>query len=127
MRLYDLMFRTKRCIYIGTAMLITLSNVDSNLQSLQVFKETLKQHISVVVESANSDKELEALVPNIADQIIKDINETKKSHTQSPLPNDKIKNMKEQILEMTKADHKIKNLVSKYMFLYFHFGRLWMK
>lgn len=116
-RLKDLAIRMYRIIIVGTALLITVSNVDANLQTLSSFKEKLKHHISLLCESIYNDKDLEGTLPNVADQVIKDIKEAKKSHSMAPLKEDSEKLIKQQIMEISKPDQKIRQLVSKLIYL----------
>lgn len=55
-RLKELQVRTKRLIAIATVLLVTLSSVGADLQSISVFKQSFKEHISILLQSVTSEK-----------------------------------------------------------------------
>lgn len=55
-RLIDLKLRTFRLISIATVLLVTISNAGADLQAIVSFKEDLKEHISVLLQSIKTDK-----------------------------------------------------------------------
>lgn len=113
LRLKELSIRTYRVIIVGTALLMTVSNVDQNLQTLASFKDTLKNHICLLCASIYSDKDLPNVLPNIADQVIKDISEARKAHNMAALSEVNEKAIKQQILEIANSDQSIRQLVRK--------------
>lgn len=50
-RLRDLDLRTNRLIWVATILLVALSNVGPDLQSITEFKTTLKEHILVLIQT----------------------------------------------------------------------------
>lgn len=55
-RLRDLQLKTNRCTVIGTILLVTLTNTGPDLQSIAQFKTALKDHVSILLQSAKSEK-----------------------------------------------------------------------
>lgn len=55
-RLRDLQVKTNRLTAIGTIILVTLSHAGPDLQSIAEFKASLKDHISILLQSVKNDK-----------------------------------------------------------------------
>lgn len=55
-RLRELQIRAKRLVTITTVLLVTLSSVSVDLQSISVFKQQLKERISILLQAVRSDK-----------------------------------------------------------------------
>lgn len=55
-RLRELQIKTKRLIAVATILLVTLSTVGADLQSISVFKQSLKEHISILLQPVKCDK-----------------------------------------------------------------------
>lgn len=63
-RLRDLQTKTNRLTAIGTILLVTLSNAGPDLQSIAEFKASLKEHVSILLQSIKKDKYRDSLVSN---------------------------------------------------------------
>lgn len=55
-RLADLHLRTYRLIVAATILLVTLSNAGADLQSIAPFKQSLKDHITVLLQQIKTEK-----------------------------------------------------------------------
>lgn len=55
-RLRDLQLRTFQLISIATVLLVTLSNAGADLQTIASFKQTLKDHISILIQNLKTEK-----------------------------------------------------------------------
>lgn len=55
-RLQDLQSRMRRIIAIGTVLLITVSNVGTDLQSIANFKQTIKEHTAIILQPMKTEK-----------------------------------------------------------------------
>lgn len=55
-RLIDLQLKTFCLISIATVLLVTLSNAGPDLQTIAPFKQTLKDHISILLQNLKSEK-----------------------------------------------------------------------
>lgn len=112
-RLQDLQIKTQRVIIIGTALLVTLSYAGPDLQSLTNFKLSLKDHISIILQSLKTDKDLENILPNVVEQVINDVKNTQKSHKLMELNESTEKLMKQQILDIANPDHRVRVLIKQ--------------
>lgn len=56
LRLQDLQQRTNKLILTGSVLLITVSNVGLNLQSVAAFKQSIKEHTSVLLQAQKTEK-----------------------------------------------------------------------
>lgn len=54
---------------------------------------------------------MEASLPNIAEQVISDIKEARKSYDLPQMSEDALQSLKEQILQIVKSDNRVKQLV----------------
>lgn len=55
-RIVRLTIELKRLIAVGTILLVTLSSVGPDLQSIGVFKEALKEHIVILLQGVQTDQ-----------------------------------------------------------------------
>lgn len=55
-RLKELQIRAKRLVTITTALLVTLNSLSVDLQTIAVFKQELKERISILLQSVRTDK-----------------------------------------------------------------------
>ncbi|KAF2905642.1 hypothetical protein ILUMI_00532 [Ignelater luminosus] len=110
-RLSALELTTSRLIIMGTILLVTGSYVGPDLQSIASFKDTIKEHSSILLQSVNAEKDLSNSLSNVAEQVIKDVREAQEAHGLVELSEDSEKLLKEQIIEIAKPDHRIRQLV----------------
>nr|CAD7204786.1 unnamed protein product [Timema douglasi] len=99
-----------RMTVVGAILLVTLSSI-KQLQGNSAFKELLRQHVTVLLEEAHSNKDLEKLMPNVATQVIKDIDDSLKKIGSSELDVESKRLLSGQILEIASPSHKIRQLV----------------
>nr|CAD7460901.1 unnamed protein product [Timema tahoe] len=104
--------RCLRMTVVGAVLLVTLSSI-KQLQGNSAFKELLKQHVTVLLEEAHSNKYLEKLMQNVATQVIKDIDDCLKKIGSSELDAESKRLLSGQILEIASPSHKIRQLVCK--------------
>jgi len=112
-RLQDLQRRTEQMIVTGTILLIIMSNVGNDLNTLADFKKTIKDHCLIIMESYKTKKDLVELLPNISLQMIKDINTFQEKHGILKMSESNEKALTSLIADVASDDHKIKQLVSK--------------
>lgn len=110
-RLSALETTTNRLIIMGTILLVTGISVGADLQSIASFKNTIKEHATILLQSANLEKELPSILSNVAIQVIKDVNETQEAHGLIELSEEAEKLLQVQIIDIAKPDHKIRQLV----------------
>lgn len=112
-RLSALELSLNRVIITGTVLLVTGSYVGSDLQSLSSFKDTIKEHASILLQAVNSERELPDALSNIAVQILADVKQAQRAHGLIELTEEGENLLKEQLLSISKSDHRIRQLVNQ--------------
>ncbi|XP_066261443.1 T-complex protein 11-like protein 1 [Euwallacea similis] len=112
-RLYDLQIRTFRLVAIATVMLVTLSNSGPDVESINAFKRLLKDHITILLQNVTADKDLIAVLPNVAEQVINDVKEVQQKHNLPVMGTTQQTMLKELINDIGKEDHKVKLIVKQ--------------
>ncbi|EFA01622.1 T-complex protein 11-like protein 1 [Tribolium castaneum] len=110
-RLRDLQVKTNRLTAIGTILLVTLSHAGPDLQSIAEFKASLKDHISILLQSIQNDKDLKQVLPNVAEQVICDVKEAQKKYNFSGMNDVSETVLRQQIEQISNEEHKIRSLV----------------
>ncbi|KAG7204914.1 hypothetical protein KM043_005306 [Ampulex compressa] len=111
-RLLVLRDKTCRLSIIGSVILLVNNTVGPVIHGISNFKKDLKQHLSVLLDSVHSNKDLESVIPNIVVQVNTDLKTTLQEIGASELTPERETLLEGQILELTKPDHKIRNLIS---------------
>lgn len=112
-RLADIQIRMNRLIYVATVLLVTLSNAGAHLQSIAEFKENLKNHISILLQAVNSEKDLENVLPNVAEQVVNDLKDAQNKYELPEISPTVESTLKIQIVDIAKPDHKVRNIVKQ--------------
>lgn len=110
-RLVDLKVQTNKLINMATILLIAVSNVGADLQSIATFKQTLKDHCAIIFQTYKSDKDLDELLPNIIVQVLKDVREAQATYKLKELSEDATKLLTEQLKGVASSENRIKQLV----------------
>jgi hypothetical protein len=79
----------------------------------QKLKETIKSHVDILLQDFFDDTDLLKILPNVALQVIKDINDYLQGKEKGMLPDSTAKNLQDQIAELEDPNHRIKDLVQK--------------
>lgn len=96
-------------IIIGTILLVTVSTVHS-LQGITAFKNKLKEHLTVLLEGIFTNRKLEEIIENVAEQVVKEVAECSETHGLGI--DDAVKKLiRGQILDIVKENHNIRKLV----------------
>ncbi|XP_071452432.1 T-complex protein 11-like protein 1 isoform X2 [Hetaerina americana] len=106
-RFSDLNVRVQRATVVGTVLLVTAGAVGSPFQGMPSFKNHLKDHIMLLID----DGDLEKILPNIADQVKKEVSDALKQNGIKQLSSEVESLMTGQILEVSNPDHRIRQLV----------------
>ncbi|KAF5284567.1 hypothetical protein FQR65_LT02393 [Abscondita terminalis] len=112
-RLSALQLSLNRAIIMGTLLLVTGSYVGSDLQTLTSFKDTLKEHASILLQSVTTERELPETLSNIAVQIVVDVKQAQEAHGLLELSEEGENLLKEQLLSISNPDHRIRRLVKQ--------------
>ncbi|XP_045480301.1 T-complex protein 11-like protein 1 isoform X1 [Harmonia axyridis] len=119
-RLQDLQMKTNRIVVMGTILLIALGSAGQDLQSIGSFKMSLKDHIYVLLQSMNNEEDCNNLLPNVAEQVVRDIKNEQIKHQFAPLSESAENASKQQILDVAKPDHRIKCLIRQRIYDFYH-------
>lgn len=109
-RFTDLGHGFRRLVITGSVLLVTASSA-LPLQGVATFKNKLKEHINILLEDSYTNKDLEKIMPNVAEQVLKEVAEGLETHGFKPLDSASEKLLKGQIVDIVKEDHKIRQLV----------------
>ncbi|XP_057657005.1 T-complex protein 11-like protein 1 [Diorhabda carinulata] len=112
-RLNDLHTRYFRLICAATIILVTISNSGTDLQSISAFKQSLKDHICILLQDIKDEDDFKSALPNISEQVIMELKDAQKKYELPQLVQPAEANFKEHILDIGREDHKVKELVRR--------------
>ena len=114
-RFLSLRDQLERSAVSTAVILLAFSNISGFVipAHAQNVKITIKKHIDILLEDFNDDTDLLKILPNVALQVIKDINEYLKSFCKEELPESTQNTLKDQIAEMEDPNHRIRDLVQR--------------
>ena len=106
---------TERTAVSTAVILLTFSNISGFVVPMdaQKLKEAIKAHIDVLLEEFDDDTDLLKILPNVALQVTKDVNDYLRDKEKALLPESTFKNLEEQIAEMEDPNHRIRDLVQR--------------
>jgi len=101
---------------LSSALLVSLSqNMGSPLDLSNEFRQSFKEHLSIVLGHAKCDEELKSVLPSVAAQVIEDID---KELTKQSLPqlNAQVKSLiVGQVSALSEPDNRVRNIIRKYL------------
>jgi hypothetical protein len=103
-------------VSVSTAViLITFSNVSSYIIPAdgQRVKENIKKNIDILLEDFHEDPDLLKILPCVALQVVKDVNDYLVSKNREKLSAELVKNLTSQIEELEDPNQRIRDLVQK--------------
>lgn len=114
-RIISLRDQTERTSVSTAVILVSFSNISGFIipMDAQKLKETIKSHVDILLQDFFDDTNLLTLLPNVALQVIKDINDYLKEKGKALLPDSTAKNLQDQISELEDPNHRIRDLVQK--------------
>ncbi|XP_030761054.1 T-complex protein 11-like protein 1 [Sitophilus oryzae] len=112
-RLYDLQVRTFRLITAATILLVTLSNAGPDLQTIGTFKQSLKDHIMILIQNIKNNEDLDDVLPNIAEQVVNDVKEAQAKYDLQGLVPSNETSFKDIVIDSGKDDHKVRTIVKQ--------------
>jgi len=101
---------------VSTAViLLTFSNISGYVipAHAQGLKMVIKKHIDVLLEDFHDDTDLLKILPNVALQVVQDINTYLTNEKKDVLPDSTTNTLKDQIVEMEDPNHRIRDLVQR--------------
>lgn len=95
--------------------LLVFSNISGFVipADAQKLKEAMKKDIDILLENFYDDADLIRILPDVALQVVKDVNEYLASRGKDPLPESTVKTLMDQIPEMEDPNHRIRDLVQR--------------
>lgn len=112
-RLLELRDRLSQVCILGAVLLVTFSSVGPILTQPDAFKLKLKRNLCIILDPALSEKETMDVMDNIAEQVVKEVEDHLQAHEKPPLPASAKNALKSQVLEVKSVDHRIRALISK--------------
>merc|ERR1711983_761583 len=114
-RILALRDRVERTAVSTAVILITFSHVNSLVIPMdsQAVKEKMKKHIDILLQDFHEDNDLLNILPNIAAQVEKEINEYLSSKNKPSLTEDLVKSLHEQIEAVEDPNQRIRDLLQK--------------
>lgn len=111
-RLIELRDKTSRLSITGSVILLINNTVGPPIHGVSGFKKDIKQHLSVLLDSVHSNKDLETVMPNIVLQVKTDLSTTLQDIGAAQLTPELETLLEGQILELMKPEHKIRHLIN---------------
>lgn len=114
-RILSLRDQVERASVSTAVILLTFSNISGFVIPIhaQALKVIIKKHIDILLEDFKEDPDLLRILPNVALQVIQDINEYLKANNKDELPDSTKNTLKDQIVEMEDPNHRIRDLVQR--------------
>lgn len=112
-RLLELGDRLSQVCILGSVLLVTLSAVGPIITQPDAFKVKLKRNLCIILDPALSESETMALMDNVAEQVLKEVEDNLKEHEKPPFPQSAKNTLKSQVLEIKNPEHRIRSLISK--------------
>ena len=114
-RIIALRDQTERTSVSTAVVLVTFSNISGFVvpADSQSLKEKVKKHVDVLLQDFYDDTDLLKILPNIALQVVADVNEYLKSKDKPELPDSTAKNLTDQVVEMEDPNSRIRDLVQR--------------
>ncbi|XP_066976771.1 T-complex protein 11-like protein 1 [Macrobrachium rosenbergii] len=112
-RLLELRDRLSQVCVLGAVLLVTFSSVGPIVTQPDAFKLKLKRNLCIILDPALSEKDTMDVMDNIAEQVVKEVDDHLKENEKPPLPVSARNALKAQVLEVKNMDHRIRSLISK--------------
>jgi len=114
-RIYALRDRVERTS-VGTAViLLSFSNLNAFIVPMdsQRVKETVKKHTDILLQDFFEDADLLRILPSVAAQVVKDVNDYLVEKNKPKLSEEVVKNLTEQIESLEDPNQRIRDLLQK--------------
>ncbi|XP_042876370.1 T-complex protein 11-like protein 1 isoform X1 [Penaeus japonicus] len=112
-RIFELRDRLSQVCILGSVLLVTMSSVGPMINQPDAFKLKLKRNLCIILDPALSDSETMAVMDNIAEQVVKEVEDHLNENEKPPLPSSAKVALKSQVLEIKSQDHRIRALIMK--------------
>merc|ERR1719481_353294 len=114
-RIYALRDRVERTSVSTAVILLSFSNLNAFIVPMdsQRVKETVKKHTDILLQDFFEDADLLKILPSVALQVVKDINDYLKEKNKPKLSEEVVKNLTEQIESLEDPNQRIRDLLQK--------------
>jgi len=114
-RFITLRDQVERAAMSTGVILLAFSNISGYVipAHAQGLKITIKKHIDILLQDFNDDTDLLKILPNVALQVVQDINDYLKANKKDQLPDSTKTTLQDQITEMEDPNHRIRDLVQR--------------
>merc|ERR1712012_302206 len=114
-RIFALRDKVERVSVSTAVLLLSFSNLNSLIIPMdsQKVKETLKRHIDILLEDFVEDIDLIHILPNVAVQVVKDVNDYLEEKNKDPLSASMVEELTKQINSLEDPSQRIRELLQK--------------
>lgn len=114
-RILALRDRVERAAVSTAVILITFSNINNIIIPMdsQAVKEKMKKHIDILLQDFYEDSDLLKILPSVAAQVLKEINDYLQSKNKPSLSEELAKSLTEQIESIEDPNQRIRDLIQK--------------
>ncbi|KAL4713415.1 hypothetical protein ACJJTC_010400 [Scirpophaga incertulas] len=110
-RFSELATQVYRLVVVASLMLVSPSANASDPNIVARHKQTLKEKIFIIIDSASSDIELRAVLPSVAEEVILVTEQLLEGMNQDPLNTDTKDLIRNQITALSDPDHRVRSIV----------------
>jgi len=114
-RIFQLRDKVERVSVSTAVLLLSFSNLNSLIVPMdsQGVKETIKKHIDILLQDFYEDSDLINILPNIAIQVVKDVDEYLEGKNKDKLSESVVKDLTDQIVSLEDPNQRIRDLLQK--------------
>lgn len=114
-RIYALRDRVERTSVSTGVILLSFSNLNAFIIPMdsQRVKETVKKHTDILLQDFFEDADLLKILPSVAAQVVKDVNDYLTEKNKPKLSDKVVKNLTEQIESLEDPNQRIRDLLQK--------------
>lgn len=98
---------------LSSILLVALSQNIGPLQASIDFRQSLKDHLSIVLGHPESTKDVETVMPNIVGQLVEDIDKGLKNQGMAELTSESKSMIAGQILALSQQDSRVRQIIRK--------------
>lgn len=114
MRFQALKEKVNIFISIGCVLLVTFATVGPTIQGLEQFRDTLKDHLLVLITNGSNDpEEIKNQLVSVSVQVVDEVQKCLEKHGFDPMDDTKKKSLETQIIEVAKSDNRIRKVVQR--------------
>lgn len=114
-RIYALRDKVERASVSTAVILLSFSNLNAFIIPMdsQRVKETVKQHADILLQDFFEDADLLKILPSVAAQVVKDVNDYLTEKNRPMLGDELVKNLTEQLESLEDPNQRIRDLLQK--------------